>query len=111
MRCRLCGKRAGLRWRCADCRTLWRVWQANRGAGMRRLLDAFLATDVAREDIERFLDAEPVRGKGSIRDHVAAEMANQLLEALGRGSTQNPLKTKKLREIGAWRNYDQRPEE
>jgi hypothetical protein len=111
MRCRLCGERAGLRFRCADCRTLWATWQANRGRGMRRLLDAFVTTEVSREHIERFLDAEPARGQGTIRDYIAAEMANQLLAALGQGASQDPRKTKKLREIGAWRNFDQRPEE
>ncbi len=78
---------------------------------MRRLLHAFGATGVSPEQIERFLDAEPRRGQGTIRDHIASEMANQLLGALGRNASQSPEKTKKLREIGAWRNYDQRPEE
>lgn len=111
MRCRLCGERAGFRLRCVDCRVLWAAWQENRGQGMRRLLDAFVATGVEPPRIERFLAAEPARGHGTIRDHIAAEMANQLLDALGQGASQDPRKTKKLREIGTWRNYDQRPEE
>lgn len=111
MRCRLCGERSGFRRRCADCRLLWDTWQQNRGEGMKRLLAAFEAVDLPRERIERFLDSEPAAGKGTIRDHIAAEMANQLLGALGRDPSQNPEKTKKLREIGAWRDYDQRPEE
>jgi len=78
---------------------------------MHRLLRAFDETEVSRSKIERFLDAEPKRGAGTVRDHVAAEMANQLLGALGRDATQNPAKTRRLREIGNWRNYDRRPEE
>lgn len=111
MRCRLCGNRAGLRFRCADCRRLWELWDANRDQGMRRLLAIFAASQVDREQIDRFLDSEPKRGQGTIRDHIAAEMTNQLLGALGRGATQNAVKTKKLRELGAWRSYDRRPEE
>jgi hypothetical protein len=78
---------------------------------MRRLLEVFGAAQVERGQIERFLAAEPRRGHGTIRDHIASDMANQLLGALGRGASQDPEKTKKLREIGAWRNFDQRPEE
>ena len=78
---------------------------------MRRMLAAFDAAEVEREQVERFLDGEPRRGQGSIRDHIAAEMANQLLDALGQGASQDPKKAKKLREIGAWRGYDRRPEE
>jgi len=78
---------------------------------MHRLLRAFTDTGVDRGKIERFLDAEPKRGAGTVRDHVAAEMANQLLGALGQAATQDPEKTRRLREIGNWRNYDQRPEE
>lgn len=111
MRCRLCGERAGLRLRCSDCRSLWAVWKANSDQGMRRLLDAFGATEVSSEQIQRFLDSEPRGGQGTVRDHIASEMANQLLGALGQSASQNPGKTKKLRRIGAWRNYDQRPEE
>ncbi len=111
MRCRLCGESAGLRLRCVDCRRLWTIWQSHRGEGMPRLLREFAEAGVAPEQIERFLDAEPRRGQGTVRDHIAADMANQLLGALGQRPSQNPGKTKKLREIGAWRNYDQRPEE
>lgn len=111
MRCRLCGARAGLRMRCGACRILWDVWQEHRGEGMRRLLDAFIASGAKDADIERFLDAEPRSGEGTIRDHIAADMANQLLDALGQGPTQDPRKTKKLREAGQWRTYDQPPED
>ncbi len=111
MRCRLCGERAGLRLWCRQCRDLWAVWQANRGAGFPRLLRAFAELDVAREQVERFLDAEPKRGGGTIRDHIAAEMANQLLDALGQKTSQDAASAKRLRDVGNWKNYDQRPEE
>ncbi len=111
MKCRFCGARSGWRRRCADCRVLWKTWLANRGQGMRRLLASFEELPIERNQIERFLEAEPKPGGGTIRDHIAAEMANQLLGALGQGASQDPEKTKKLREVGAWKGYDQRPEE
>ncbi len=78
---------------------------------MRRLLDAFVASGAEGDEIERFLDAEPRGGEGTIRDHIAAEMANQLLGALGQEPSQDSRKTKKLREAGLWRTYDQPPED
>ncbi len=78
---------------------------------MRRLLQAFSKSGVSAQAIERFLDAEPSSGSGSVRDHVAAEMANQLLDALGQPASQDPQKTADLRRRGAWRRYDERPEE
>jgi hypothetical protein len=78
---------------------------------MRQLLRELGASTVAPEKIERFLDAEPRGGHGTIRDHVAADMANQLLDALGQPPTQSSEGTKRLRERGAWRQLDERPEE
>lgn len=78
---------------------------------MRRLLGALRATGASDEKIERFLDAEPRPGEGTIRDLVAAEMSNQLLAALGQRPTQSGAGAKRLRERGAWRGYDQRPNE
>jgi hypothetical protein len=77
---------------------------------MRRLLAALRATGASDEKIERFLDAEPRAGEGTIRDLVAAEMSNQLLAALGQRPTQSGADAKRLRERGAWRGYDQRPD-
>ena len=78
---------------------------------MRRLLDGLQATGASREKIERFLNAEPRPGAGTIRDLMAAEMSNQLLGALGQRPTQSGADAKRLRERGAWRGYDQRPTE
>ncbi len=96
---------------CRDCRCLWNVWQGSQGAGMRQLLENLSATAVPAAKIQTFLDAEPRRGHGSIRDHVAAEMANQLLSALGQKPSQTPIQAKRLRDQGNWRRLDRRPEE
>jgi hypothetical protein len=78
---------------------------------MRALLAAFDATGISRADVERFLDAEPSSGGGSIRDQIAADMSNQLLDALGRPPERSGADVKRLRERGQWRSYDQRPPE
>lgn len=112
MRCRLCGNGAGwLRRMCLDCRKLWTVWLENRGAGLRGLMENLARTEVPAEKIEMFLDAELQRGEGSIRDQVAADMANQLLFALGQSPSQTSAGAKRLRDRGNWRSLDQRPEE
>lgn len=80
-----------------------------RQGGMRHLLDALHATGARPDTIERFLNAEPRRGGGTIRDLMAAEMSNQLLAALGQAPTQSGRAAKKLRERGTWRSYDRRP--
>ncbi len=112
MRCRLCGGSAGW-WhrRCATCRRLWAAWIEQAPNGMRRLLSALRATGASSEHIERFLDAEPHRGAGTIRDLMAATMTNQLLDALGQRPSQSGSDVKRLRERGAWRDYDRRPPE
>jgi hypothetical protein len=111
MRCFLCRDRAGW-WRrtCGDCRRLLAVWQEHRGAGMRVLLAEFRQTGVAPEKIERFLNAEPAYGQGAIRDQIAADMTNQLLDALGQGGRQTRADVKRLRERGAWKGFDRPPE-
>jgi hypothetical protein len=76
---------------------------------MRRLLAGLGSTGASAEKIERFLDAEPRPGCGTVRDLIAAEMSNQLLAALGQRPTQSGADAKRLRERGAWRGYDQRP--
>jgi hypothetical protein len=78
---------------------------------MRALLVAFEATGIDRAAVERFLDSEPSKGDGSIRDQIAADMSNQLLDALGQRPEQSGAEVKRLRERGQWRSYDQRPPE
>lgn len=77
---------------------------------MRRLLDALADTGVDLDKVARFLEAEPVQGAGKVRDQIAADMANQLLTALGQTGTQTGAEVKRLRERGGWRGLDQRPE-
>ncbi len=77
---------------------------------MRRLLDAFSATGVANEKIGRFLVADLGGNDGNITDQIAADMANQLSDALGLRGIQSGADVKRLRQRGAWRHYDQRPE-
>jgi hypothetical protein len=78
---------------------------------MRDVLEGLSATGVSREAIERFLRAEPVPGHGTVLDLVAAEMANQLLGALGQTAKQDGAEVRRLRERGIWRRYDERPSE
>ena len=82
----------------------------NRLAGMKQILEAFADSGVQSDKIERFLNGEPRRGGGSVRDHIAADMTNQLLDALGQQPTQHGAGVKRLRERGWWRVYDRRPE-
>ena len=111
MRCRSCSEPAGFwrRW-CADCRNLLATWRAHRFEGMRSLLEALGATGAASHKIERFLESEPVPGGGTVRDQIAADMANQLLDALGQRSEQTGAGVQRLRERGSWRVLDRRPE-
>jgi hypothetical protein len=111
MRCRSCSEPAGFwrRW-CADCRNLLATWQTHRFDGMRGLLEALRGTGAAHEKIERFLESEPEAGRGKVRDQIAADMANQLLDALGQRSEQTGAGVQRLRERGAWRVLDRRPE-
>ena len=77
---------------------------------MRRLMDALAATGVHPDKVARFLESEPVRGAGKVRDQIAADMANQLLTALGQPGSQTGAGVKRLRERGGWRALDRRPE-
>jgi hypothetical protein len=75
---------------------------------MKRILEELQATGVQQAKIERFLHSEPRKGQGTIRDQIAAQMTNQLLDALGQPGEQTGSDAKRLRERGAWRTYDQR---
>jgi hypothetical protein len=87
------------------------VWQRHRFEGLPGILRQFVAVGIRREAIERFLDADLRGGRGSVRDQIAADMSNELLTALGQGGGQSGVDVKRLRERGAWRDYDRRPEE
>lgn len=77
---------------------------------MATLLELLAATGVPRQTIERFLDADP-RGRGSVRDQLAADMTNQLLEALGQRARQSVTDVRRIRQQGAWTALDRRPRE
>ena len=77
---------------------------------MRQLLAAFAASGIPAAKVERFLAAEPERGRGTIRDLIAADMSNQLLDALGQPAAQTGADVKRLRERGTWRTYHRPPE-
>ena len=73
-------------------------------------MELFIATGARRQKIERFLSADP-DGTGAIHDRIAADMANQLLEAFGQRGRQTPSDVKRLRKRGAWSALDRRPRE
>lgn len=77
---------------------------------MRGILEAFEATAVSPEKLQRFLEAEPEPGKGKVRDLIAADMTNQLLGALGQKGQQTGEGVKVLRERGGWKTLDRPPE-
>ncbi len=74
------------------------------------MLDRFVAAGVPQAKVERFLDADP-NGAGTVRDQIAADMTNQLLEALGQRGRQSATEVKRLRERGGWTSLGQRPRE
>lgn len=84
------------------------MFAAHDGADLGTILELFIATGAPREKVERFLDADP-DGTGSVRDQIAADMSNQLLEALGQHGRQTALGVKRLRERGEWTQLGRRP--
>ena len=111
MQCRYCSEAAGW-WRrcCADCRRLREVFEAHRGADMGLLMDLFIATGAPRVTIEKFLHAAP-GGGATIRDQIAANMTNDLLDAMGSRGRQTPTDVQRIRERGNWMSLNKRPPE
>ena len=111
MRCRYCEEPAGWwRRRCGDCGRLQAAFAANRGADMGTMMELFIATGAPRTKVQKFLDADP-EGNGPIRDQIAADMANQLMEAFGQSRRQSARDVKRIRERGRWIHLDRRPPE
>ena len=111
MRCRYCRERAGW-WRreCEECRRLLGVVSTHRGADMRTIMVAMSSSGVSSEKVERFLNAEP-KGQAALRDQIAADMTNQLMDALGQRGRQTAGDVKRIRERGTWVRLDRRPED
>lgn len=78
---------------------------------MRRMLQALDETGLEPDTIQRFLEAEPTPGGGTVRDLIAADMANQLLDALGQPPSQKGAAVQRLRQRGDWRHLDRPPSE
>ena len=111
MTCRYCRDQAGWwRRRCTECRRLLAVFQEHRGLDFRSMMQLLVDTGIPAAKIERFLEADP-QGTGSIRDQIAADMTNDLMQALGNDTRQTAADVKKLRERGNWSNLDRRPTE
>jgi hypothetical protein len=86
------------------------VFAANRGADMGTMMELFIATGVARSKVERFMEVD-IGGAGAVLDQIAADMANQLLAALGQRGRQTPEAVRRLRDRGAWVTLDRPPRE
>lgn len=77
---------------------------------MGTLMDLFIASGAPREKVEKFLNGDP-DGAGTVRDQIAADMTNQLMQALGQRSRQTASDVKRIRERGGWVGLDRRPRE
>jgi hypothetical protein len=111
MTCRYCREAAGWwRRRCEACSQLAELFEKHRGADFGTFMDMFVATGLPAAKIERFLAADP-DGDGTIRDHIAADMTNELMRALGNDTRQSAADVKRIRERGNWVNLDRRPTE
>jgi hypothetical protein len=77
---------------------LKRVDELRGRAGYGEFLDGLDSTGVVPAKIMAFLKADP-DGKGSIQDHVTAEMTNELLTVMGMRERQTPEDVKRIREV------------
>ena len=67
-----------------------------------------MASGASRPQVEAFLTADP-DGRGCARDRIAADMTNELMNALGQTGRQSAADVKRARERGQWVGYDQPP--
>jgi len=110
MKCSYCQERAGWFARiCAECQRLLDIYDLHKGQlGLLQFLDLFIEMGLPRKKIEAFLNAD-LRGEGSIKDHILADMSTQLLGAMGINARQSAEDVKRLREKGLWRGMGERP--
>lgn len=71
-------------------------------------MQRFIESGVPRGKVEAFLNSDPI-GAGAIRDQIAADMTNQLMEALGHRRRQTASEVQRIRARGNWVHLDQRP--
>lgn len=71
-------------------------------------MELFLASGAPYEKVERFLLAD-LDGAGAVRDQIAADMTNELLQAFGQSGRQTPREVERIRRRGAWMTLDRRP--
>jgi hypothetical protein len=86
------------------------VFVAHRGADMATMMELFIASGTPREKVEKLLLAD-LDGAGSVRDQIAADMANDLLSAFGQTRRQTPREVERIRQRGGWMTLDRRPPE
>lgn len=77
---------------------------------MATMMELFIASDAPKQKVEKFLLAD-LDGAGSVRDQIAADMANDLLRAFGQTSRQTPREVERIRQRGGWMKLDRRPPE
>jgi len=77
---------------------------------MATMMDLLLGTGAERQKIEAFLDSD-YDGQATVRDHIAADMTNQLLQAFGQAARKTPAEVRRIRERGGWVNLDRPPED
>lgn len=73
-------------------------------------MERLVACDVSAGKLDQFLDYDP-SGIGSIRDRIAADMANDLLAAMGQPASQTAADVRRVRLRGNWTTMDRRPPE
>ena len=97
--CAYCGDKAGFWSRmCQDCKKLMACVEELRGrVGYGEFLTGLEHTGVAKEKIMAFLKADP-DGKGSVQDHVTAEMTTELMKVMGISGQQRPEEVKRIRD-------------
>lgn len=98
MRCLYCRERAGLLRRvCSVCAKVVAVIERAGGeVGIGGLVDIFAAEGLAREQVDRVLDAE-LGGNPTLRDRLTANMANVLMRNLGMPGRQTPEDVRRIR--------------
>ncbi len=74
------------------------------------MMDLFIASGAPRGKIEKFLAAD-LEGAGAVRDQIAANMTNELLQALGQSGRQTPRDVERIRQRGGWTALGRRPRE